>query len=202
MNAPISAYRRDTARPDAFDELAAVRLVRDVLTDDEVEVPAGTVGTVVGVWADGAAYEVEFKVGLATVVTADLAAARTREMDVAQFEIRQSKVDGYLLAIDHPDGGSKAKFFLGRGFRLDDYRGGLTHWPRTPCGTVQERIISAPYGVCPDGNTPEITAIWKVETGSATATLVTAYPKWKIAWYDACRRRREVEPIAPRRRWL
>ncbi|WP_375464114.1 DUF4926 domain-containing protein [uncultured Methylobacterium sp.] len=41
-------------------ELDRVALTAAVLTDGGHAIPAGTEGTVVGVWRDGAAYEVEF----------------------------------------------------------------------------------------------------------------------------------------------
>ena len=51
-----------------------VCVMRDVITDDGTEVAEGTQGTVVGIWADGAAYEVEFEEGLATIAATALRA--------------------------------------------------------------------------------------------------------------------------------
>ncbi|MCJ2121279.1 DUF4926 domain-containing protein [Methylobacterium sp. J-077] len=66
-----------TPRP-AFAELSVVAVLRDVQTDDGDTIPAGTEGTIVGIWAGGEAYEVEFDepvVGNATVRAEALRAA-------------------------------------------------------------------------------------------------------------------------------
>ena len=44
---------------ETFAELELVALLRAVTGDDGVDVPPGTVGTIVGIWRDGEAYEVE-----------------------------------------------------------------------------------------------------------------------------------------------
>ena len=75
MNAPVLTYDFAPLTPQIFAELAGVRLTHSVRTDDGVEVPEGTEGTIVGTWADGAAYEVEFAAGLATVEAGHLKAA-------------------------------------------------------------------------------------------------------------------------------
>ncbi|WP_267428450.1 DUF4926 domain-containing protein [Methylobacterium sp. GC_Met_2] len=70
--------RRPVAQPHAFAELCVVALLREVVTDDGTTVPAGAEGTVVGVWGDGEAYEIEFDepvVGNATVQADALRAA-------------------------------------------------------------------------------------------------------------------------------
>ena len=74
MNAPAMTFQFDLSTPAAFAELTRVRLVLPAATDDGVEVTAGTCGTVVGVWPMGAAYEVEFTIGLATVEASHLVA--------------------------------------------------------------------------------------------------------------------------------
>ncbi len=53
-----------------FPELSVVEILSAIRTDDGAEVPAGSRGTIVAEWGDGAAYEVEFArpvVGNATV---------------------------------------------------------------------------------------------------------------------------------------
>lgn len=53
-----------------FPELSVVEVLAAIKTDDGTEVPAGTRGTIVADWGDGAAYEVEFArpvIGHATV---------------------------------------------------------------------------------------------------------------------------------------
>ncbi len=47
----------DRAEPRRIEERDRVELLADVVGDDEVTVPAGSVGTVVAIWAGGAAFE-------------------------------------------------------------------------------------------------------------------------------------------------
>lgn len=64
--------QRDAPRPSQIADLSVVEVLRDVETDEGTTVPAGTHGTIVGTWAGGEAYEVEFAspvVGLATVIS-------------------------------------------------------------------------------------------------------------------------------------
>lgn len=75
MNAPVLTYHFTAPAAHAFSELDEVRLLHVVSTDDGVAVPAGTEGTIVAIWAAGAAYEVEFDAGLATVDAEKLRAA-------------------------------------------------------------------------------------------------------------------------------
>ncbi|AWB22233.1 DUF4926 domain-containing protein [Methylobacterium currus] len=61
--------------PLAIRELDTARLLLEVTDDEGREVPAGSVGTVVGVWNQGEAYEVEFVTpfqALATVESGQL----------------------------------------------------------------------------------------------------------------------------------
>lgn len=44
----------------AFRDLDRVRVLADVEADEGVQVPAGSIGTVVAIWARGLAFEVEF----------------------------------------------------------------------------------------------------------------------------------------------
>lgn len=74
MNAPVLTYPFETGASPAFPDLAIVRLRRAVVTDEGEDVSAGTRGTVVAAYAGGAAYEVEFEAGLATVEAAALEA--------------------------------------------------------------------------------------------------------------------------------
>ena len=79
---------------------------------------------------------------------------------------------------------SKAKFFLGRGFTLVDWvalsDALATHafngWP----GTVKQgnyglkHVITGPM-LCPNGTTPEVLTVWKIEPGNPGLSFVTAY---------------------------
>jgi hypothetical protein len=78
MSAPFPTYNYPLRNVPGFDDLASVRLREGMVTDDGVEVPAGSEGTVVGVWLAGEAYEVEFSLGLATVEAHQVEAAPPR----------------------------------------------------------------------------------------------------------------------------
>ena len=99
--------------------------------------------------------------------------------------VSRTKVTRYLLAPDHPDGGSKARFFLGRGYRtarperlVDD----LLAIART--GTVAETLWT-PHGIkyivdgtveTPDGSRVRLRTVWVVEAMKPRPRFVTAYP--------------------------
>lgn len=68
---------RDIAGP-PIEEFDLVRL-RTPLREDEVELPAGSVGTVVHVYANGRGYEVEFQRPLHAVVTVEAAQVERRD---------------------------------------------------------------------------------------------------------------------------
>lgn len=62
--------RAPVTQPQGLAELSVVVLLHDVVTYDGMTVPAEAEGTIVGIWGDGEAYEVEFDepvVGNATV---------------------------------------------------------------------------------------------------------------------------------------
>lgn len=75
MNAPVLAYSFAPTPHTDFAELDVVRLASAMTTDEGVDVPAGTRGTIVAVWGDGAAYEVEVEDGLVTATTAQIISA-------------------------------------------------------------------------------------------------------------------------------
>lgn len=41
--------------------------------------------------------------------------------EAASARVERRKIEDYLLARDHPVGGAKAGFFLGRGFTREDW---------------------------------------------------------------------------------
>ena len=74
----MHTLRRAPEPAPLFPGLSVVATVRDAVTDDGVTVPAGSRGTVVAVYAAGAAYEVEFArpvIGNMTLPVEALAAA-------------------------------------------------------------------------------------------------------------------------------
>lgn len=100
------------------------------------------------------------------------------------LRIEQAKIVDYLLNVDHVDGGDKTAFFLSRGFAVDvpdDLAEALAahaaaHWPGRVSANahVTKHIVEGPLA-CPDGSTPNILAVWKLDPGKPDAWLVTAY---------------------------
>lgn len=100
--------------------------------------------------------------------------------------IAPGKIVDYLLNVDHPKGGPKARWFLARGFRVDtpiELANNLadmafTNWPgvavAAPPHGVKHKIVA--QLACPDGSAPLVLAVWIVEPGEALARLVTARP--------------------------
>ena len=62
---------RRTEPRSALRELDRVALTAGLVTDEEIAIEAGTQGTVVGIWRDGAAYEVEFADPPGTLATVE-----------------------------------------------------------------------------------------------------------------------------------
>jgi len=99
--------------------------------------------------------------------------------------IPQTKIGNYLLNLEHPDGGSKARFFLHFGFqrvawkvlaealrqhvrdnevaRLDTDADGVTY------------IIEGTL-VTPSGRKPRVRSVWLLEAGELAPRFITAYP--------------------------
>jgi hypothetical protein len=100
-------------------------------------------------------------------------------------DVPRTKVIGYLLSLNHPDGHSKARFFARFGFSTESWETlaeallrhaaehEVTGVEASPFGTryVIEGIISTP-----DGRAPLIRAVWFIETGEQIPKFVTAYP--------------------------
>jgi hypothetical protein len=99
--------------------------------------------------------------------------------------VPEPKLSGYLLAIDHAFGRSKALFLNSLGFRMGHpdvlRRALLQHAADNAVSSVQ----STPFGVKyliegrfsgPTGTSAVIRSVWFVETGERSPRFVTAYP--------------------------
>ncbi|SFL37503.1 DUF6883 domain-containing protein [Methylobacterium pseudosasicola] len=95
------------------------------------------------------------------------------------------KIGGYLLKLDHPSGGSKAKFFLGVGFSAADPVGFAdavfahvdnpdTEMTFIASGGLTKMVCQGPLRT-PTGRWTRIRSVWVV-TGPDEAQLVTAVP--------------------------
>jgi hypothetical protein len=97
--------------------------------------------------------------------------------------VEERKVIEYLLNVDHPEGGSKAKFFIAQGFALRDQsklRASLIIQGRVNAITrTVETEWGARYTVecrcpTPNGRNPCIRTVWQMEDGAPR--LLTAIP--------------------------
>lgn len=102
-----------------------------------------------------------------------------------QAWVEEVKIKDYLLNLDHPVGGSKAKFFLGRGFTAaawDRMVDALCHHAKhnfisnrkvTPFATNFSLDCSLPT---PDKSAPCIRTVWEIRPNDPRPRLITAYP--------------------------
>ena len=104
--------------------------------------------------------------------------------------VEETKVTGYLLSPDHPDGHSKADFFTRFGFRLEAWEVLAEALQRHARSHSVAKTASSLWGTrysvegaldCPDGRRPQLRTVWIVENLEATVEksiprLITAYP--------------------------
>ncbi len=99
--------------------------------------------------------------------------------------IEDVKLTGYLLDLTHTDGGSKARFFLAHGYRVDHpdvLRADLlAHGHTYPVAVMRHTPHGMRYTVSgslmtPDGRTRLVRTVWQVDTGTDFPRLITAHP--------------------------
>lgn len=112
-------------------------------------------------------------------------AAAQRVPHLERADVSRAKIVGYLLSPSHPVGQSKARFFLGLGFRFERWEElkvalvaqasgrPATARTRTPFGS--KYVVDGPIQT-PRGGSAEIRTVWFVEAGGSVARFVTAYP--------------------------
>jgi hypothetical protein len=105
--------------------------------------------------------------------------------NAASAKVEEAKLTTYLLNLAHRKGGSKAKFFLGRGFSAADWEGfsdALRHHAknnpvrqtkRTPFGVHYALDCHLPT---PDRSNPCIRTVWEVRPEDPRPRLITAHP--------------------------
>ncbi len=106
--------------------------------------------------------------------------------DSPTLTIAHAKLVDYLLNLDHPVGGWKAKFFLKHGFRGDDpeelasslIRHAVAGWLGfvSPSSRAMMNVIAGPL-LNPLGTAPQVSAVWHVSDASGDARFITAYPR-------------------------
>lgn len=91
----------------------------------------------------------------------------------------------YLLNLSHPDGASKAKFFMRRGFSLEEpevlKNSLLDHAGKSEVVEEQPNPFGTKYVlhgslICPNGTTASVRTVWIIENDTDFPQLVTAYP--------------------------
>jgi aspartyl-tRNA synthetase len=99
--------------------------------------------------------------------------------------IPAAKITAYLLSLQHPDGRSKARFFMHFGFdpknwqqladalRQHALENEVVSQQQTRFGV--KWIIDGPL-MTPEGRNPHLRTIWFTPTNSEIPGLVTAYP--------------------------
>lgn len=99
--------------------------------------------------------------------------------------VEQTRVERYLLDPAHKDGGSKAKFFLARGFQTSSWqdfaRALETHARSNPVTQITETRWGVRYRVdcnlpTPDGVNPCIRTVWQIAYEGDCPRLLTSHP--------------------------
>jgi len=104
---------------------------------------------------------------------------------VESAEVAESKIRNYLLNLTHPDGESKARFFLALGFTAGDWQVLAAALRQQAAAAPVANMVESDHGTkyivdgpieTPCGKTPIIRTVWIVDRGRETPRLVTAYP--------------------------
>ena len=99
--------------------------------------------------------------------------------------VEETKIRQYLLNVNHPVGGAKAKFFRNRGFSLENW--GVMRDALVTQGTVNPlmKTVETQFGTrytiecnipTPDSLNPCIRSVWEVKPEDARPRLITAHP--------------------------
>ncbi len=100
-----------------------------------------------------------------------------------QAVVPERKITHYLLNPDHPEGGSKARYFLRCGYSVDDvdrFRDDLLRLGRT--SDMEEvstrfgpKYVGVGFVTPPQGGRVQVQTVWILRNGSPPPVLVTAY---------------------------
>jgi hypothetical protein len=104
--------------------------------------------------------------------------------DGENAQVDRAKITEYLLSASHPDGRSKAAFFMQFGFRVEEW--GILASALKQLGTSNpvSSTVESQYGArytvdgpltAPDGRAPLVRTVWIAEPGHPPR-LITAYP--------------------------
>ncbi len=105
--------------------------------------------------------------------------------DTSDHAVDPAKISAYLLNVDHPEGGGKARYFVARGFHPSGAPAFIAALRQHAAATHFVREIMNEHGVkrvyegplsCPDGTVPHVRSVWHRAPGRSVMMLVTAYP--------------------------
>lgn len=99
--------------------------------------------------------------------------------------VEENKIRLYLLNLEHGQGGAKAKFFLNRGFTVEQWgamhKALVTHANTNPVAKTVETEFGVRHTVdcncpTPDALNPCIRTVWEVSKEDVRPRLITAHP--------------------------
>ena len=99
--------------------------------------------------------------------------------------VPRAKVEDYLLNLEHPIGGGKAKFFMRFGFTRERWQTlAAALRQHAHSNEVTQELADDEGRVfviegelsAPDGRRPQLRAIWLLELGHLAPRFITAYP--------------------------
>ncbi|MGE0826335.1 MAG: DUF6883 domain-containing protein [Candidatus Binatia bacterium] len=105
--------------------------------------------------------------------------------NIAQALIPRKKIVNYLLSDTHDAGRDKATFFTHFGFTANNWEVLVHALRRHAVQHEITKIETSPFGTryvihgalqTPTGRTPQIRAVWFIDTGETIPRFVTAYP--------------------------
>jgi hypothetical protein len=103
----------------------------------------------------------------------------------AGARVEEAKILRYLLCLEHPVGGPKAKFFLGRGFSQMDWEGMADALRHHAANNLVVRKVTFPFGTkytldchlpTPDQSNPCIRTVWEIRPDDTRPRFITAHP--------------------------
>lgn len=105
--------------------------------------------------------------------------------DRDRAHVDSSKIIDYLLSQFHPDGRTKAEFFMRFGFTIEKWQELAEALRAVGTSNPVVAVVESSHGVrytvdgqmhAPDGRKPRVRTVWIVEPESVGPRLITAHP--------------------------
>ena len=102
-----------------------------------------------------------------------------------KLRIDETKIKDYLLNTSHPDGSSKAVFFMRFGFNLENWQGLSRALKNHAAANEVASTVESDYGIrysidgkleTPDKRNPMVRTVWIIEKGDMAPRLITVHP--------------------------